>query len=197
MVRYLPERVLRQFGYIQTVFIHPCESAPPYETLCDITLHFQCALDFALTPWQLGDRAVYGVEATEGYIQWFYAVSHPHMILPNLKILVSRPPERETIDEIVVQEDRELGFLDLSGRFGRIRDYVYDVMYNGVVPQGYEEWQHLEEVLRYVHGGKVYHCRQHVEDVRGGGKGGGGGVVIRVDCNFNNIMLCLNILDDF
>jgi len=29
MVRYLPERVLRQFGYVQTVLRHSCESAPP------------------------------------------------------------------------------------------------------------------------------------------------------------------------
>ncbi|RHN46794.1 putative protein-serine/threonine phosphatase [Medicago truncatula] len=29
MVRYLSKRLLRQFGYIQTVPRHPCESAPP------------------------------------------------------------------------------------------------------------------------------------------------------------------------
>jgi hypothetical protein len=68
MVRYLPERVLRQFGYVQTVPRHPCESAPPRETLGDITLCFQRALDYALTPQQLGHRALQGVEAAEGYI---------------------------------------------------------------------------------------------------------------------------------
>jgi hypothetical protein len=68
-VRYLPERVLRQFGYIQTVSRHPCESAPPEETIGDITLRFQRALDYALTPQQLGNLALRGVEAAEGYIQ--------------------------------------------------------------------------------------------------------------------------------
>jgi hypothetical protein len=31
----------------------------------------------------LGNLALHGVEAAEGYIQWFYDVSHPRMILPN------------------------------------------------------------------------------------------------------------------
>jgi len=63
MVRYLPERVLRQFGYVQTVPRHPLESAPPRQTLGEITLRFQHALDYALTPQELGHPTVYGVEA--------------------------------------------------------------------------------------------------------------------------------------
>ena len=54
MVRYLPVRVLLQFGYVQTVPRHPCESAPPHDTLGDITLRFQHALDYAFTPQELG-----------------------------------------------------------------------------------------------------------------------------------------------
>ena len=59
---------------------------------------------------------------------------------------------------------------------------MYFVMASGVVPQGSEEWQHLEEVLKEVHGGKVYRRRQNVQGGgKGGGRGGGrgGGVVIR------------------
>jgi len=69
MVRYLLERVLRQFGYIQTIPRHPCESAPSHETLGDITPRFHRSLDYALTPQQLGNRALHGVEVAEGYIQ--------------------------------------------------------------------------------------------------------------------------------
>jgi hypothetical protein len=68
-VRYLPERVLRQFGYLQTVPRHPHESAPPQATLVDITYRFQHQLDHVLTPQQLGHRALQGVEAEEGYIR--------------------------------------------------------------------------------------------------------------------------------
>jgi len=66
-VRYLLERVLRQFGYVQTVPRHPCESAPPQETLGDITFRFQRALDYAMTPQQLGHRTLYGVCWNKGY----------------------------------------------------------------------------------------------------------------------------------
>jgi len=66
MVRYLSERVLRQFGYVQTIPRYPLESAPPHQTLGEITICFQRALDYALTPQELGHPAVYGVEASEG-----------------------------------------------------------------------------------------------------------------------------------
>jgi hypothetical protein len=62
----------------------------------------------------LGNRALHGMEAEEGYIKWFYQVSHPRMILPNEEVPVPRPPEREDIDEIATEEDAEHGFLELG-----------------------------------------------------------------------------------
>jgi len=56
----------------------------------------------------------------------------------------------------------------------RIKDHVYVVMSSGVVPRGSEEWQHLEEVLKEVHDGKVY-CRQGATEGGRGARGGRGG----------------------
>ena len=123
----------------------------PSRPLGEITLRFQRALDYALTPQQLGHPAVYGVEAAEEYIHWFYDVSHPRMILPDMEVSVPRPLEREAIDEIAAQEDGDHGHLELSGRLSRIRDHEYVVMSSGEVQQGSEAWQHIEEVLRDVH----------------------------------------------
>ena len=109
------------------------------------------------------------MEAAEGYIQWYYDVSRPRMIHSDMEVSVSRPLEWETINEIAAQEDGEHGFLELGGRLGHIRDLVYDVMPSGEVQRGSEAWQHLEEVLREVYGGKVYHRRKAVEGVRGDG----------------------------
>jgi len=42
-------------------------------------------------------------------------------------------------------------------------------MSSGEVHQRYEAWQHLEEVLREVHNGKVYRRRGATRDGRGVG----------------------------
>jgi hypothetical protein len=68
-VRYMPEWVLRQFGRVQTISRHPVEVAPPETNLGEISLRFQRALDHTLTPEQLGQRVIHGVEATYGYIE--------------------------------------------------------------------------------------------------------------------------------
>ena len=102
-----------------------------------------------------------------GCIILYYNISHPRMILSVEDVQVPRPLEREALDEIVAEDDGEHGFLELGGRLGRIRNHVYVVMSSGMVPQGSEEWSYFEEVLREVHGGKVYRRRRYV----GGGRG--------------------------
>ena len=111
---------------------------------------------------------LHGVEAAQGYIEWFYEVSHPRMILYNLEVPVPRPPEREVIVEIAAQEDIRHWFLELGGRLGSIKDHVFAVMTSGEVQQGSEAWNHLEEILKEVHDGKVYRRWLNVEGGRGG-----------------------------
>jgi len=151
--------------------------------LAEITNRFRRALDYALTPRQLGERAVHDVEAVDGYIIWFYRHAHPHMFFLDMSVLVSRPSECEVLDARAAQEDGDLRYLQLSERMSRIRDHIYVVMRSGLVPKGTEEWQHLEDALKEVHDGKVYRRRGATEGgrgARGGGRGGGGtGVVIR------------------
>jgi len=98
MVRYLPERVLRQFGRVQTLPRHPVESVPPDVNLAEITNRFRRALDYALTPQQLEERAVHDMVAVDGYIDWFYCHSHPRMVLLDMLVPVPRPPEREVLN---------------------------------------------------------------------------------------------------
>jgi hypothetical protein len=86
----------------------------------------------------LGQRVVHDVEATTGYIEWFYLHSHPRMILPDISVPVSMPPEREVLDARAAQEDGNAGYLQLSGMMSRIRDHVYVEMSSGLVPQGTE-----------------------------------------------------------
>jgi hypothetical protein len=92
MVRYLPERVLRQFGWIQTIPRHPVQSAPVDINFAQIINCFLRALDYTLTTQELGEVAVHGVEAADGYIEWFYQVSHPRMILPDTPVSIGILP---------------------------------------------------------------------------------------------------------
>jgi len=115
-----------------------------------------------LSPQDLGLPARHGVETNQGYIRWFYSISHPHIILLDEDVHVPRPPKQEALDEIDVEQDGEKGYLDLAGRLGRIRDCVYVVMVSVVVEQGFEECRHLEAILGEVHGGRVYRHRRVV-----------------------------------
>jgi len=97
MVRHLPERVLRQYRYIQSVPRPPTTIMPLVPA--DVVVAF---LEFALhvvaqqhrgaqvpddEPWRHLDR----------YIKWFYCVSHP--------IIVNPPPEPEiTVPRPVYQD---------------------------------------------------------------------------------------------
>jgi hypothetical protein len=119
-----------------------------------------------LTPQELGEIAVHGVEVEHGYIEWFYQVSHPRMILPDMPVPVPQPPEREVLDVRAAQDDGDLAYLKLSGRMTCIRDHIFAVMRSGMVPKGSEEWQHLEDALREVHEAKVYRRRRATEGGR-------------------------------
>ena len=79
------------------------------------------------------------MEAAEGYIEWFYRVSHPRMVLRDMLVPVPRPPKREVLDALAAQEDGYLPYLQLSERMSRIRDHIYAVMRCGLVPKGTEE----------------------------------------------------------
>ena len=141
---------------MQTVPRSPHDSAPVEMTLSEISYHYAHDVDHVLRDPELGQPSIRGVEVSAGYIRYFYQVSHPRMILPNQEVHVSRPPEQEALDEIAVEEDGDQGYLELSRTLTRIRNHVYVVMSSGVIAQGSAEWVHLEEVLRELHGGRVY-----------------------------------------
>lgn len=143
-MRNLLKRVLHQIRHMQTIPRHPHENAPIQMSLGEIIHRYVHYLDHVLTDQLLGFPVIQGVEAELGYIIWFYLISHPHMILPNEDVQVPRPPEQEDLDEIVVEQDGEQGYLDLARRLSCIRDQVYVVMFSDVVARG----PHNDEILR-------------------------------------------------
>ncbi|WJX72719.1 hypothetical protein P8452_56565 [Trifolium repens] len=100
---YLPERVLRQFGHMQSIPCHPRESAPPFlspqaTALIPASLHFASYRDWVLTAAQRGPLAIDPWYAAAGYMRWYFWISHPYMT-PLLRGDTPRPCEREAILE--------------------------------------------------------------------------------------------------
>ena len=104
---------------------HPHESALVQMTLGHINYRYAHHLDHVLIAQQLGHPARQGVETDQGYIRWFYLISHPHMILSDEDIQVPKPIEQKAFDEIAAEKDGEEGYLYLAGRLGCIINHVY------------------------------------------------------------------------
>jgi len=82
MVRHLPERVVRQYRYVQKVIRPPTTIMPL--ALADVVAAF---LEFALhvVPQQQRGHQVPSDEPwnhSDRYIRWFYRVSHPLIVNP-------------------------------------------------------------------------------------------------------------------
>ncbi|KAK2368550.1 hypothetical protein QL285_081736 [Trifolium repens] len=99
---YLPERVLRQFGHMQSIPCHPRESAPPFlshqaTALIPASLHFASYRDWVLTAAQRGPLAIDPWYAAAGYMRWYFWISHPYMT-PLLRGDTPRPFWRSRLD---------------------------------------------------------------------------------------------------
>ncbi|KAH1243447.1 Protein MAIN-LIKE 1 [Glycine max] len=67
VVRYKPERVMRQFGYIQCILAHPVDSWVSLDDVAHYSDH--------LAP--VGDICVVPGQCAPDYIDWFFVISHP------------------------------------------------------------------------------------------------------------------------
>ncbi|MCI67876.1 hypothetical protein A2U01_0089135, partial [Trifolium medium] len=65
----LPERVLRQFGFTQTIPRHPSQDADPFAKREHISEQFAEYLDRMLTLEQRGLAAIYSWYAAYGYMR--------------------------------------------------------------------------------------------------------------------------------
>nr|ABN09750.1 IMP dehydrogenase/GMP reductase, putative [Medicago truncatula] len=93
--RHLPDRVLRQYGYVQTVPRHPSDVVELSPT--EIVHTF---FDFRTHTLKAADCGEHAGEETwhmaDGYVRWYAIASHSQ-ILPLLPGDIPRPPNEEQI----------------------------------------------------------------------------------------------------
>nr|XP_004515477.2 uncharacterized protein LOC101488734 [Cicer arietinum] len=80
VAKYLPERCLRQFGYIQYI---PSPPLPDPARLFDVDVEW---LGYVTPVTELFPKlrpATYPSECEDGYLEWFYQVSHPLLVRPD------------------------------------------------------------------------------------------------------------------
>ncbi|XP_045822299.1 protein MAIN-LIKE 1-like [Trifolium pratense] len=100
IVRYLPERVLRQFGRVQTIPRHPSHSANPLTPRLQISQQYAQYMDWVLTPEERGDLPLHSWNVAPGYMRWYFRISHPYMIP-----LPPGDPPRPFEMEALIEED--------------------------------------------------------------------------------------------
>ena len=74
MVTVRPERVLRQFGYIQSIPLPPVSASLSYDDIDDRWMHFSNHVV------AVGDLCVVPGQVSADYMEWFFQISHPFMI---------------------------------------------------------------------------------------------------------------------
>jgi hypothetical protein len=102
MMRHLSERVLRQYIYVQSVpipptTIGPLEPAEVVTTFLEFNVH-------VLSQQQRGEPVPECEEwhHSKGYMKWFYHVSYPLMIAPD--VVPEYTIRRPVYDEVIVEQ---------------------------------------------------------------------------------------------
>ncbi|XP_058770497.1 uncharacterized protein LOC131644109 [Vicia villosa] len=115
MVRYPPERCMRQFGRVQMIPRSPFQVAPDTITRIELTSIFE---DWAhhLVPNEY--RRMVATESwhcVDDYVTWFYRVSHP-LMTPDALGDPPRPAHEEILENQQAEDDHATDLLPICQR---------------------------------------------------------------------------------
>ncbi|XP_058766868.1 uncharacterized protein LOC131640495 [Vicia villosa] len=102
MARYLPERCMRQFGRVHMILRSPFEAAPDTISRVGLTAIFVDWAHHLVTEEYRRLVATQSWHCVDGYMTWFYRVSHPLMTLE-----APEDPPRLAHEEILENQQAE------------------------------------------------------------------------------------------
>ncbi len=77
MYAHLPDRVLRQYGYVQTIPSSPADVTGVTTTPQQMDIAFMQYVVHLVDP---GSPVVHPYDCADGYMDWFRRISHPYII---------------------------------------------------------------------------------------------------------------------
>jgi hypothetical protein len=95
--RHLPERVKRQFSFVQDIPRHPSDvpQVPTTQLLTTVLMNAQAWL---VTDW--GDGCERPWQHVTGYMAWYARVSHPRILPPD----EGSPPRPVNVEQLIEEE---------------------------------------------------------------------------------------------
>jgi hypothetical protein len=85
IVPYLPERVLRQFGYVQDIPRSPQLITAVRLSVAEVDARWLGYSDYVVHTFNRVRQATFPSECTDKYFEWYRTISHPYIIPPVMK----------------------------------------------------------------------------------------------------------------
>ncbi|CAI8615467.1 unnamed protein product [Vicia faba] len=164
MATYMPERVMCQFGYTQTIPQGPVVSAPPLVKGRDMNALFDDYENHLVPDEAQSTIAPDDWSYADCYIIWFFRVSHPYLV-QDAPGNPPRPSHQEILEKEQTQTDHAT---DVLPRCRRIMEIVQTSIDGSLFPDGSDVRVILDTIMAEAWGA-LQHKRQQRNAEKGDG----------------------------
>ncbi|XP_058780319.1 uncharacterized protein LOC131653945 [Vicia villosa] len=163
MVKYLPERCMRQFGRVQMIARSPFEAAPDTVTRVSLTPIFKDWAHHLVPEEYRRTVATQAWHCVDGYVTWFYRVSHP-LMTPDAPGDPPMPAHEEILEKQHAEDDHATELLPVCQR---IQMLGQDALDRSIIEQGGPEAVSIvERMVSDTAGATVYRRQRRSHGVR-------------------------------